>query len=60
MTQVRQIEGFEFSNLHIFMQGGLCKNMADMLKEKLGIDASVNLAARLVKWWKETREGTVE
>ena len=31
------------------------KQAAEMLKEKFGIDASVNLAARLMKRWKETR-----
>ena len=36
------------------------KAVADMLKEKFGIDASVNLASGLVKRWKETREGTAE
>ncbi len=34
--------------------------VADMLKEKFGIEASVNLASRLVKRWKETREGAAE
>ena len=28
-----------------------------MLKEKFGIKGSVNLAARLMKRWKEAREG---
>ena len=36
------------------------KAVADMLKENFGIEASVNLASRLVKRWKETREGVVE
>ncbi len=36
------------------------KAVADMLKEKFGIEASVNLAARLVKRWKENREVAVE
>ena len=33
------------------------KQVADMLKEKFGIKGSVNLAARLMKQWKEAREG---
>ena len=33
------------------------KQVADMLKEKFGIKGSVNLAARLMKRWKEAREG---
>ena len=33
------------------------KAVADMLNEKFGIKGSVNLAARLVRRWKETREG---
>ena len=36
------------------------KAVADMLKEKFGIEASVNLASRLVKRWKEVREGAAE
>lgn len=36
------------------------KAVANMLKEKFGIDASVNLAARLVKRWKQAREDTAE
>ena len=32
------------------------KDVADMLKEKFGIDASVNLAARLMKRWRASRE----
>ncbi|MBO6290703.1 MAG: hypothetical protein J6N51_00360 [Selenomonas sp.] len=31
------------------------KAVADMLKERFGIDASVNLAARLMKRWRESR-----
>ena len=34
--------------------------VADMLKEKFGIEASVNLASRLMKRWKENREGAAE
>ena len=34
--------------------------VADMLKEKFGIEASVNLASRLVKRWKEVRDGAAE
>ena len=34
--------------------------VADMLKEKFGIEASANLASRLVKRWKENREGAAE
>ena len=34
--------------------------VADMLKGKFGIEASVNLASRLVKRWKENREGAAE
>ncbi|MBQ7497242.1 MAG: hypothetical protein IJU00_05350 [Selenomonas sp.] len=34
------------------------KAVADMLEEKFGIKASVNLAARLVKRWKMAREAT--
>ena len=33
------------------------KQVADMLKEKFGIDASVNVAGRLLKRWKAAREG---
>ncbi len=36
------------------------KAVADMLKAKFGIEASVNLASRLVKRWKEAREGAEE
>ena len=36
------------------------KAVADMLKEKFGIDASVNLASGMVKRWKKAREGVVE
>ena len=36
------------------------KAVADMLKEKFGIDASVNLASGMVKRWKKAREGGVE
>lgn len=36
------------------------KAVADMLKEKFGVEASVNLASRLVKRWKETREVAAE
>ncbi|MBO6294069.1 MAG: hypothetical protein J6N51_17705 [Selenomonas sp.] len=36
------------------------KAVADMLKEKFGIDASVNLAARLMKRWKSAREKNAE
>ena len=36
------------------------KQVADMLKEKFGISASVNLAARLMKRWQEAREGASE
>ena len=36
------------------------KAVADMLKEKFDIDASVNLAARLVKRWKAAREDVAE
>ena len=32
------------------------KDVADMLKDKFGIDASVNLAARVMKRWKAARE----
>ena len=34
------------------------KQVADMLKEKFGIDVSVNLSARLMKRWQEDRAGT--
>ena len=34
--------------------------VADMLKEKFDIDASVNLAARLMKRWKSAREKSAE
>jgi len=33
------------------------KQVADMLKEKFGIKGSVNLAACLMKRWKEARDG---
>ena len=33
------------------------KAVADMLEEKFGIKGSVNLAARLMKRWKEARDG---
>ena len=36
------------------------KAVAGMLKEKFGISASVNLAARLMKRWQEAREGASE
>lgn len=36
------------------------KAVADMLKEKFGIEASVSLAARLVKRWKESRAEAAE
>jgi transposase len=36
------------------------KQVADMLKEKFGISASVNLAARLMKRWQEAKEGASE
>ena len=36
------------------------KAVADMLKERFGIEASANLAARLVKRWKEARKGASE
>ena len=36
------------------------KAVADMLKEKFDIDASVNLAARLMKRWKSAREKSAE
>ena len=36
------------------------KAVADMLEEKFGIKGSVNLAARLMKRWKEAREGASE
>ena len=36
------------------------KQVADMLKEKFGIYASVNLAARLMKRWQEAKEGASE
>lgn len=32
------------------------KQMVDVLKEKFGVEASVNLASRLVKRWKKARE----
>lgn len=42
--------------------GNYCTNkaVANMLKEKFGIEASVNLASRLVKRWKQAREDTAE
>lgn len=36
------------------------KQAAQMLKEKFGIEASVNLAARLMKRWRAAREGVAE
>ena len=36
------------------------KEVAEMLEEKFGIKASVNLAARLVKRWKQARAETEE
>ena len=38
----------------------LSKRTAAMLKEKFGIYASVNLAARLMKRWQEAKEGASE
>ena len=36
------------------------KQAAQMLKEKFGIEASVNVAARLMKRWRAAREGVTE
>ena len=36
---------------------GTKRQVADMLKEKFGVEASVNLAARLMRRWKEVRNG---